>query len=124
LELWIRWVEKLILNNGGCSDTAIQTICYKDTVISYLPSAFTPDGDGINDKWIPRIYGANSVYIAIYNRWGQILHQSNDPDEGWDGVYLNKPVPEGIYTAYIELKGRKTAKRKEAVNIYLSRQKN
>ncbi|MGB1093061.1 MAG: hypothetical protein ACPG0L_00015 [Bacteroidia bacterium] len=57
-------------------------------------------------------------------RWGQILHQSIDPDEGWDGVYLNKPVPEGIYTAYIELKGRKTAKRKEAVNIYLSRQKN
>lgn len=113
-----------ILNNGGCSDTAIQTICYKDTVISYLPSAFTPDDDGINDRWIPRIYGANSVYIAIYNRWGQILHQSIDPDEGWDGVYLNKPVPEGIYTAYIELKGQKTAKRKEVVNIYLSRQKN
>jgi gliding motility-associated-like protein len=64
----------------------------------YIPSIFTPNGDGINDFF--RAYGTRISYyrLEIFNRWGDLLFTSDKIDQGWDGNHLNLPSPVGVYT--------------------------
>ncbi len=64
----------------------------------FIPNAFTPDGDGLNDKFEPgNIKGITNYSLTILNRWGEILFFSNNPNEGWDGQYKGQNVQDGIY---------------------------
>jgi gliding motility-associated-like protein len=63
----------------------------------FIPNVFTPNGDGNNDEfWI---YSVNleSLDIAIYDRWGKFMYQSNNKDFRWDGKYKGNELPEGVY---------------------------
>ena len=68
----------------------------------YVPNAFTPNGDGIND--ILLVYGTaiTSVRLMIYNQWGGQLFMSTDISKGWDGVYNGKKAPAGNYVYALE----------------------
>ncbi len=65
----------------------------------YIPNAFTPNGDGLNDVFgaIPRIDYVNQYRISIFNRWGQLLFESSDLHLGWDGTYQGEACPAGAY---------------------------
>lgn len=75
-----------------------------------MPNAFSPNGDGINDR-----YQAKSTYQnitefkgMIFNRWGQCLFTWTDwtsMDNGWDGTYKGKPVKDGVYFVRVKAKG-------------------
>lgn len=71
----------------------------------YAPNAFTPDGDGIND--IYKIFSENyeGFTLRIYNRFGQQLFNTEDPDLGWDGTYKGKECELGVYTYKISING-------------------
>lgn len=116
-------IKFFIVNGAGCSDSIEIDICYKDTVFVLMPNAFSPDGNGINDTWNWSLSGANEAKIMIYNRWGQCLFQSTEPQGKWDGNYLGKPLPEGIYIVAAVYKGERTAKRKFGQTILLMRNK-
>lgn len=53
----------------------------------FLPTAFTPNGDGLNDRFKPLIYDVGEMKYQIFNRWGEKLYEGNESDEGWDGTY-------------------------------------
>jgi gliding motility-associated-like protein len=66
-----------------------------------LPSAFSPNGDGLNDIFIP-VYspGCNSIKqysLQVFNRWGQLVFNSNNLDKGWNGYYKDLPADVGTY---------------------------
>ncbi len=66
----------------------------------FIPNAFSPDGDGLNDMFMAT---ATSDYIQkfqmlIFDRWGGQIFESNDIFLGWDGTLHGKPLPGGIYT--------------------------
>ena len=65
----------------------------------FIPNAFTPNGDGLNDVFgaIPRLDYVNQYRISIYNRWGQLIFDTSDLNQGWDGSYQGKPCPLGVY---------------------------
>ncbi|MBU1720175.1 MAG: gliding motility-associated C-terminal domain-containing protein, partial [Bacteroidetes bacterium] len=63
-----------------------------------IPNAFTPDGDGVNDLFLP------GLQLAIYNRWGQLLYEGTD---GWDGTYKGDKLTPGTYFYILELKSAK-----------------
>jgi gliding motility-associated-like protein len=64
----------------------------------YLPNAFTPNGDGLNDIFLPVPVGMKSTdYFMIYNRYGEILFQTRAWMQGWDGTFKGKPAPQGTY---------------------------
>jgi gliding motility-associated-like protein len=68
-----------------------------------MPSAFSPNKDGNNDVFRPKVYDdIHDYHIRIYNRWGQVIYEGNDPGTGWDGVYKGAPQdPQTfIYIAY------------------------
>ncbi len=67
-----------------------------------LPTAFTPNGDGLNDQLVVFSQTAASIELSIYNRWGEKVFTSTSIDEGWDGTYRGQAAPAGVYTVQIE----------------------
>lgn len=60
--------------------------------IMYIPSAFTPNGDGINDRFGVKAEGIKLFKMEIYNRWGELIFESDDITHLWDGTYKGKPI--------------------------------
>ena len=64
----------------------------------YVPKVFTPNGDGTNDVLKPILVGISSFhYFSVYNRWGNLLFTTQDPNTGWDGRVKGVPQPVETY---------------------------
>ncbi|MEJ7685267.1 MAG: gliding motility-associated C-terminal domain-containing protein [Segetibacter sp.] len=85
------------INNFGCQDTACQNIVARVLPVLDVPNAFTPNGDGINDKVFVRGYGISKMTWRIYNRWGEKVFETNDKTQGWDGTYKGSLQPKEVY---------------------------
>ncbi len=82
-------------NESQCQEACIDVCEYYK-----LPNVFTPNGDGVNDIFHPYPYKfVDHVDMKIYNRWGELVYKTTDPDINWDGTDMKtgKPVPDGIY---------------------------
>jgi gliding motility-associated-like protein len=74
-----------------------------DCIYVYAPTAITPDGDGVNDVFRVYANGLTSYVLRIFNRYGQLVWESKDPDDVWTGgVSDTYYVPNGVYTWQIE----------------------
>ncbi len=89
---------EVTVSNAQCTSTASIEVEIKDFYALYVPNAFTPNGDGLNDLFMVGYTGINEFNMKIFNRWGQLLFETNDPNTGWDGKYDNKIVEGGVYT--------------------------
>lgn len=74
-------------NTNGCSDTLCKTVIVLEDLLIYVPNSFTPDGDNLNEEFIPYISGEkeDTYNLKIFNRWGNIVFESSDKNVGWDG---------------------------------------
>jgi gliding motility-associated-like protein len=94
-------LELTAINAFGCMDKAIKSIEVVQAIELYLPNAFTPDGDGVNDTWTVQGLGIDAFHISIeiYDVWGTVVFQSNSPAAVWDAGYLSQQgrVPGGQY---------------------------
>jgi len=77
-------------NSIGCKYTSTICVYISPEFSFYIPNAFSPDGDGHNDTFTG--YGTNftAFEMSIYNRWGELIYQSNEYDKPWDGFAQNK----------------------------------
>lgn len=93
-------------NAGGCADTMSLTVEVVPNYSFYVPSAFTPNRDQINDRLEFYSDGIEQFSITIYNRFGQAVFQTDSPLESWNGTYLNtgEECPMGFYVFEAELK--------------------
>jgi gliding motility-associated-like protein len=71
----------------------------------YLPNTFTPNNDGLNDTFGPLGYGIKSMSFKIFDRWGNLLFETTNPKEQWDGTYNGKTLQSGTYVYLIEASG-------------------
>jgi gliding motility-associated-like protein len=79
----------------------------------WIPNSFTPNGDGLNDIFLPVTEAELENYtMLIYNRWGQQIFESHNINKGWDGKYKGKLVELGVYTYRIEATIKATKERK------------
>ncbi len=82
----------------GCVDSAFVTIHVDSNTHHCIPSGFTPNGDGLNDVFRPvGIKFTNLLDFRVYNRWGQQIFYTNNPDVGWDGTFQGVPQDMGTY---------------------------
>ena len=96
-------IEHHCENSFGCSDKETKIFTIQTPSEFYVPNAFTPNGDGDNDVFLPKGYKIESLYMLIFNRWGELVFQSNDVNTGWDGkTKTNIFAPDGLYTCLIE----------------------
>lgn len=95
-----------VTDQFGCSnsDTVAVKIDECPPVI-YIPNAFSPQGDKINDLWRITGYSISEVKIYVFNRWGQMVFYSEDIDKPWDGNFNGTPCLSGVYKYLIEYKG-------------------
>ncbi len=91
-------VTLVVKNKWGCADTNIQKITIEDDFNLYVPNAFTPNGDGLNDVFVPKGSGVVKFKMAIYNRWGQQIFESNSLDKAWDGTFKGGECKSEVYT--------------------------
>ncbi|PCH96868.1 MAG: hypothetical protein COB85_03130 [Bacteroidetes bacterium] len=86
-------VQQIAINSYGCRDTFSLEVIIREDYIIFFPNAFTPNGDGINDFFIPKGIGLvsniKSYKLSIFDRWGDKVFETEDVLEGWNGKANN-----------------------------------
>ena len=110
----------LIVKAKGCQDKLSAPVTGKtlpDGV--FIPNAFSPNGDGLND--VLKVYGyiIKSVHFMIFNQWGEKVFETNTQSKGWDGMYKGKEQPSGvyIYVCRLQLTDGTVVDKKGAINL-------
>ena len=121
-------VTLIVSTPEGCADTSYKTIFIESEYTFYIPNAFSPDNDGLNDFFGPVGIGFDLIEqftMTIFNRWGEKIYQSLDIEEPWDGK-LNKitgdrseGIQYGVYSYLIEVKASKKPMRFYSGNFTL-----
>ena len=94
----------MVTDIKGCTDQINKTIFASGPMLLFMPNAFTPNKDQLNDFFNPSGRITVKQYrLSIYNRWGELLFESNDPKLAWDGNYKNETCPQDVYTYWIDL---------------------
>ncbi|NTW34137.1 MAG: T9SS type B sorting domain-containing protein, partial [Bacteroidetes bacterium] len=96
----------LIVNNEAeCTDTAYRKMYVSPEEFVKVPEAFSPNGDGQNDEFY-LFYAGNfvSIEFRIFNRWGEMVFETTDIKQGWDGIFKGKPQETGGYSYYVRAK--------------------
>lgn len=97
-------------NQGSCNsydDVKITVLCDRNNI--FIPNAFTPNGDNLNDRFYVMGPGLQNVKsMRIYNRWGNLIFEktyinANDPLQGWDGMMNGQKAPPGLYSYTTEI---------------------
>ncbi|MBT7481331.1 MAG: hypothetical protein HN677_02950 [Flavobacteriales bacterium] len=106
------FVELYVETDKGCNSTIVQEIVIDNAFILYIPDAFSPNRDQINDIFTPIISGTSEYQLYIYSREGQKIFETQDPGEGWDGKVDNGDeyalVGKYAYAIYIvDIHGKK-----------------
>jgi gliding motility-associated-like protein len=106
-------------NSFGCMDTTCQPVSVTINNTADVPKAFSPNGDGKNDRIYVRGYGIAKMTWSIYNRWGVLVYASADQTDGWDGTYKNVPQPQDVYhyTLQVEFAGKEKIVKKGDITL-------
>lgn len=90
-------VALVVTNKWGCSDTIIKPIVVGEDFSLYVPNAFTPNGDGLNDTFFPKGHGILKYNLAIFDRWGEKLFTTSDFLQAWDGTFKGAACKNDVY---------------------------
>ena len=96
----IKYPVKLVVTNRalGCSDSITKILTVLDFCIIDIPTAFTPNNDGLNDKFGPHnALKADKYEFKVYNRWGQLVFRSTNWKDRWDGTIKGIPQQPGVF---------------------------
>lgn len=110
-----------LISPGGCitNDSVLVRVFDDNLVDIFVPKSFSPNGDGNNDKLYPYITGIKTFqYFKVYNRFGKLMFETRNHDEGWDGTVGGTPQPMAIYiwvAAGIGLDGNMVEKKGETL---------
>ena len=95
-------VRFTVTNQYGCSDEATTWLPIVDNFAFFVPSAFSPNGDGKNEVFLPKVNDVDFYQLDIFNRQGQLVFRTNSTEIGWDGTLGDSPAPPGVYVWKIQ----------------------
>jgi gliding motility-associated-like protein len=99
----------------SASDTAVEQCVYRSSVSVvvkdlicgppdvFIPNAFSPDGDGLNDEILVRGVNVKDMTLSIYNRWGDLVFETSNQNNGWDGTHNGKEADPAVYVYYLNI---------------------
>jgi gliding motility-associated-like protein len=87
----------IVKNEFNCIDTVMKTITVESDFAAYIPNAFTPNGDGLNDTFYPVMRGVKKFELQIFDRWGEIIFSSNSTEHVWDGTFKGQECKQDAY---------------------------
>ncbi|MDI9341804.1 MAG: HYR domain-containing protein [Sediminibacterium sp.] len=96
-------VSLIVKSNNGCMDTIHKVIKVEEEFALYVPNAFTPNDDGLNDTFQPKGAGFKNYELSVFDRWGERVFVSNELAKGWDGTVKGVLAQDGVYAYKITL---------------------
>jgi gliding motility-associated-like protein len=99
-------VAMTVMSDKGCRDTLVKAITIGDDFGIYVPDAFSPNGDGLNDIFQPKGFGIVKYEMNIYDRWGERIFTTTEFEQGWDGSFPKRAeseLKEDVYVWQIKL---------------------
>ncbi|NRA12632.1 MAG: gliding motility-associated C-terminal domain-containing protein [Crocinitomicaceae bacterium] len=114
-------VTLVATNELGCTDTVIKEIIINPEFWFYAPNAFTPDGNEFNNGYSVSVIGAIEFEFNIFNRWGQLIFKTNNPEFIWDGSFNNQNSEDGVYVYKSTIVGEDNETRQYTGHIVLLR---
>lgn len=92
-------------NDHGCLAEDSVYVSEKCPVVLFVPNIFSPNGDQINDLFLPVIRNYTAYRLELFDRWGDLIFRSLNPEQGWDGRYNGLTVLPGVYIYVIHYEG-------------------
>ena len=116
-------VSLTVKDQNGCIDSTVSTIFIKGDFGIYVPGAFTPDDDGVNDLFYPQGFGidAEDYSFYIFNRWGELLFETHSTIGSWDGKFKGENVQNGVYVWKVVFKDLDGVEKKYNGRVHLMR---
>jgi gliding motility-associated-like protein len=118
-------ISLVVESDNGCADVVQGEMVVNEVFGLFVPNAFTPNGDGNNDAFqlVANAIEKNGFEMEVYNRWGQMVFYSDEPDLVWNGSFMDGVyfVPDGVYNYVIRLSVDQKAETKEyrgVIHIY------
>jgi gliding motility-associated-like protein len=102
-EYCVKLIATSSFNTGisTCSDSIVNCVLINPLSVLYIPDAFTPNGDGINDYFFVKSSRIYDYHLTIFNRWGATVFQTYDLETVWDGTYGLEMVQDGVYYYFV-----------------------
>lgn len=102
-------VALVVKSDNGCTDTIVRVLVVGEDYGLYVPNAFTPNADGLNDVFQPKGFGITKYQLQIFDRWGERVYETKSFEAGWDGKFHGRGLDygqfceEGVYTWLINV---------------------
>jgi gliding motility-associated-like protein len=108
----------IVTDTHFCTNTADLEVVSTCNGAIYVPNVFTPSNrDGTNDAFFPVLRNVTQMHMFIYNRWGELVFETEDAKKGWNGTFRNEPVQADVYVYRINYTGLSGAKGSLAGNV-------
>ena len=105
------------VNNSYCTSDSMEMIVNISESYLRVPNVFTPDGNGQNDEFKVAYRSLREFHIWVYNRWGKLVYQSTNPDDGWDGTINGRQAAEGAYFYVVRAMGTDAPKNAQYIGL-------
>ena len=96
-------VAMKVTNTWGCSDTLVKAIKVEADLAVYVPNVFTPNGDELNDVFLPVARALKSYELSVFDRWGVRVFSTTSAQTGWDGSFRGQECKVDVYVWKIVL---------------------
>ena len=107
---------------NGCRDTICkQVTLFDEPADIFVPNTFTPNGDNVNEYFLPMGIGIDDYTLDVFDRWGEKVYSANSSQSGWDGTYRGKPSPAGVYVYILKVNFRNESRKDITGHITLIR---
>jgi gliding motility-associated-like protein len=110
-----------IRDNNYCENSDSIEVRNACEATAYVPNAFTPNGDGHNDEFVPVVMNVMEMEFKVYNRWGEIVFETTEQQKGWDGKVKGKGADPGVLTWKLTVTGIDGGKKSLDGNVTLVR---
>jgi gliding motility-associated-like protein len=101
-------IMQKVVNTYGCRDSIVKVLDIKPAYVLYIPNAFTPNSDGLNDGFKALGMGIKDFKLQIFDRWGEMVFESDDINKAWDGTINGKgdyeSTKEDVYVWKVQVK--------------------
>ena len=96
-EAGVYQILQMVNNDFGCDDETSIRVIVEPAITFYIPDAFSPNRDGVNDEFFGTGVGITDYQMWVYDRWGENIFYSANMEDGWDGSYRGQQVEAGVY---------------------------